>query len=851
MGYLKPINAPCCLLLLLAIIPWQAVFAARFFVQFNVPQGPLSEALLVYSKQAEVSLFVPQGLVHNLEAPLLQGYFTTRQALDRLLADTGLGYRFVSPDTVSVFRLDPPQAAIESAADNTGHTEVPAIEEVIVTSGRIKKNLQRLPLAVSVINEDTLTRGDIDSLEGVSLIAPGLTVASFSLGQPTIHMRGIGSNDDGAAMDNSVAVFLDDIYIGRISTIDLNLMDIGQIEVLRGPQAALYGKNVIGGAIRLMSNDPSEATELRLAATAGNYRFKGVNLLASGSLNAQWFARLAVDVKQRDGWQQNIVQDNASQHGYERDAARAKINYRNGDGLQATWAFDWSRDDFESTGRIPVVGRNPITVLDAEGNRITLLNEQGLPLLGADGQPEYLRQLPTDIFRELGGSPLRATNGIEGYTDRNLWGFSQHVTVGGGEQSFVSITGYRSADFAWLEDSVGLPSTLTDQVVASQVDEHHQQISQEFRWTNNPAMGADCDAVEEHERWSYLLGTYLLYEKTHRKEWFWLLNSKGLTDQNNRTGSVSLYGQLGYCLTSKLAVNLGGRYNYDHKRLSQTSVPGTRLSIVQEAFRLNSQASWSDFSPSLSLSYTLNPYHFMYASVTKGMKSGGFQGAPPTLEIARRTIEPESAWGYELGLKSRWLDEQLQTNLVAFYTDYQDLQVVQFKSTDNVGFFFTSNAASSSVYGVEMEVMAKLNRRLSLSGSWAMLDARYDTFQDVDGRDFTGNRLRQAPRDSLAMSLLYDRNTPAFNMAVQLDYRFQSKSYREPDNRIAIQPAFSVADIQLALSPVVAQHWSVSFWVRNLFDKEYISHLYVLGNNDYALFGDPRTYGVTVDITLQ
>ncbi|MCK5424207.1 MAG: TonB-dependent receptor, partial [Emcibacter sp.] len=188
-------------------------------------------------------------------------------------------------------------------------------------------------------------------------------------------------------------------------------------------------------------------------------------------------------------------------------------------------------------------------------------------------------------------------------------------------------------------------------------------------------------------------------------------------------------------------------------------------------------------------------------------------------------------------------------NLVAFHSDYRDLQVVEFKTTGNFGVFQTSNAASASLGGLEMEFTLKPFEGLEFFGSYAYLDATYDEFNDLSGRDFTGNTLRQAPRHSLYLALYYERPFYDGRLRFRADYRYQGISFREPDNSVTIQPGFDLVDASLAYESA-DNSWEATLWAKNLLDKEYITHLYVLGGNDYALFGTPRTYGLTVTLNF-
>jgi iron complex outermembrane receptor protein len=467
---------------------------------------------------------------------------------------------------------------------------------------------------------------------------------------------------------------------------------------------------------------------------------------------------------------------------------------------------------------------------------VPLLDEQGVIATGADGEP--LSRLPTAIFADLGGSPKKAANSVQGYTDRSIAGVSQRVDLRGDSVTLTSITAWRDIQFEWLEDSTGLPATTNSQTLSLMDDESHRQFSQELRWAN------DADA-----RLAYVLGGYYLYEHTRRKETFPFQIVTAISDQTNTTDSVAVFGQLRYQLAKPLTLALGGRYTYDRKTISQTAINGGAPSIIFENFRSKNSADWEAFSPQLSLSLDAGNDLLLYGSISHGWKSGGFQGVPGTKQAAQQEVLPETALEYELGAKSDWFQHRLRINVAAFYTNYRNLQVVQFQTIDDFGLFQTSNAASANVSGVEIESWAQLSRHWSMSGTYAYLNARYDTFIDLQGRDFSSSFLRQSPEHSASVALEYRRPVSLGTMRLRMDYRYQSDSYREPDNSIGIMPAYSLMDASAHLQGA-DQRWELSVWAKNLRDEQYISHLYLLGGNDYALYGTPRQFGVSLSWRL-
>ncbi|MBL4893841.1 MAG: TonB-dependent receptor [Emcibacter sp.] len=705
--------------------------------------------------------------------------------------------------------------------DDDDLEDIATVDEVVVTSLRRRSNMQKVPVAVSVIKPPLIREARIHNIEDVGTRIPGLTVARYSIGQPTIHMRGVGSNDDGAALDNSIVMFIDDVYVGRITAINMNFHDLERIEVIRGPQGTLYGKNAIGGAINVTSRPPTEQLTGELEATLGNYNRVDIRSVISGPLiEDKLLAKLAFHSRKREGWQKSLFLPGIKQNDENTWSGRGKLLFRLNDRMQIDLNADYNRDNLESTGRIPVIGRVPVR------------------LLGPDGLPTGETILPTDLLNDLGGNVRNAINSDLGFTDRTIWGLSSRISRQGNYGELLSITAYRKTRFSWLEDSTGLPSSLTDQKVNSNVNERHAQFSQEFRWIS-----------PDEARLKYVAGLYYLYEHTHRIENFIFPTRHSTTDQNNKTNSFAAFGEATYSLTNQINLTFGARLTYETKKMNQQNISNGAQIVLVEDFILQNTGSWTDFSPNFVLSWQQSDDIMWYASISRGYKSGGFQGAPSTLDLARRTIDPESVWNYEIGYKSQWLEDRLRLNLVGFYSDYRDLQVVQFKTQGNFGVFQTSNAASAGLKGVEVEFALKPVPGLEFSGSYAYLDATYGDFHDQSGQDFTGNTLRQAPRHSLYLAVYYERPFYEGRLRFRADYRYQGESFREPDNSVTIQPAFDLVDASIAYESA-NNFWEATLWAKNLMDKEYITHLYVLGGNDYALFGTPRTYGLTITLNF-
>lgn len=790
--------------------------------QFNIPAGSLAAAILELARVSKINIAIPSHLISDQQSPAVQGKMTIELALQALLSNSNLQ---LSWQNEQLLLSEKDHIAVEkitatAALPLPGEDHYRPIEEVIVTAQRYRQNLQQVPIALSVIDDIQIASAEINDLQEIAYRTPGLSISSYSLGQPSIHLRGIGSNDDGAAMDSSVVLFVDDVYIGRISNIDLDILDVQQIEVLRGPQGTLYGKNSIGGAINIRTQQASADKQLRFKLGFGNYSSRQLQFTANGALDEQeqWQARLTADHQYRDGWQNNLVRGGDKQMGKIKTRLRGQLRHQFDEQFDADWNLDFSRDDLNSTGRIPVSARVPLNRQDHNGSA-----------------------LPTQLFAELGGNYENATNDLAGYTDRTIWGGSQRLRWQREQWQLSSISAYRQSQFDWLEDSSGLPASATAQTVDLNVTESYREYSQEFRFQ-----------WQAREDWRLIAGIYYLRELTRRKETFFFTGAEAVSKQFNITQNLALFGEIEWDIDEKNHISIGARYNYDKKILNQSALNGNAPAIILEDFEHQQSNSWQDFSPRLTWRHQLQDELMVYSSIAEGIKSGGFQGVPGNIEAAQRIIQPESAWQYEMGLKAQW-QNRWRLNLATFVTRYQDLQVVQFRTIDNFGVFETTNATSARLSGIELEAVYSPNSHWSFNGSYAYLHARYDRFLAADGRDYKGSILRQSPEHTANLSANYQSNIDDGLFSGKLNWhigvQYQGESYREPNNQITIQPAITLVDSKLSWQPN-DKPWKLSVWGKNLSDRAYITHLYILGGNDYALYGTPRTFGLSLEATL-
>jgi len=689
------------------------------------------------------------------------------------------------------------------------------LEEIVVTAQRRAQDLQDVPVAVSAISADQVLKLGMHDLTGIATRVPGLTFSPFSPGQNIVALRGVSSNDDGAGTDNSVAVFVDGVYLGRVSNINPELLDIERIEVLRGPQGTLYGRNTIGGAINIYSSKPNtDALDANLRATIGNFDLQEYAALLSGPLSDNWAAKVSVSSRTREGWVDNVVL-NKKQKDDDSQAARAQVMYRNDD-TEVMLTADWNQLDVGDMARIPLT-----QVVGSLG-----------PIV--------------DSYRALCGNrrPECSTNPSDGFAKREARGLALTVTTSRLGPELTSISAYRDSESNWAMDSIGVNIPLTDRIF-----DETDQISQELRLT---------DAVGS---WNYVIGAWYLRERTDRFEIF-DIGSNGDFDasdryrQDNETDSAAVFGQADWSLNDAWTLTLGARYSRDEKAIRNEANDGDFV-VIAQSFQNTREEEWSAFTPKVSLSYKPVSRINTYLTVAQGFKSGGFPAAPQR-EVDSAPLKQEEAINYELGVKAE-PSGSLRINAALFYTEYEDLQIQSFGplagcvedpgtvQIECFGAFQTFNAGDAEARGAEVEIAWRATDALSLNASYGYLDTEFvDLFVPNSAYpDQSGQELIHAPKQKYNVTLDYRWPlSTAGEINFNLDYRYTDDQRGELEP-YAVQPSFDLIDARVAWrSP--SEHWEVAAWVRNLADEEYVTHIYTVAGEVIGVFGDPRTYGLSL-----
>ncbi len=719
--------------------------------------------------------------------------------------------------------LSAPAIAQDVAAENE--------EAIVVTARRTEESLQEVPASVSAFSEAQMERLGATEATGLQGAVPNLNVVQGrgSSNATNIYIRGVGQPDALQTFDPAVGFYVDDVYYSRIRGTQMELFDIERVEVLRGPQGTLYGRNTIGGAYKVVTRRPGQDPHGLFQVTIGDYGQLESRIAASGPLSDTFAVGAALFGASRDGY---VTNPTTGEEYNDRNAWGARV--------QAAWdvtprfaidvAADWAEEDNALT-----MGQATNNLTDAFGN---VIYPVASPLPEFNYEAEATPGLPNSSELIHGGVSLRAS-----------WEVSPNLTL-------RSITAARDLDYTDYIDIDATPIQLGDVLV----DVDQRQISQEFQ------------AIWEGDRWTTVTGVYYMEENvtSHQEAYaddfigvvFGFPTFLRTIDDDLTTTNWGAFANVTYDVTERLSISGGIRYTEEEKDYFRTtSTFSSNALFTADPARppVDETETWEDWSGLISADYQLTPDMLIYGRVAQGFKSGGFNGRAnnPGEEAP---YDPETVNSYEIGLKSDWMDGRLRANIAAFYNDYRDFQArVSGIVIDPVTMLPSPeltviNAGELETSGVELELVYLPIDALRLDAQIGYLNAEYGEFEDA--RFPGGSRAFQEPAFSPEW-------TARFGVAYQIDLaqagsltlagsaRFRSEMALAVDNTIVgttteIPGLFSddywLYDASVTWRPT--DILSVALVGRNLSDEVYRTdgqEFSSVGNIRTVYYGAPRT----------
>ncbi len=684
------------------------------------------------------------------------------------------------------------------------------IAEIVVTAQRREESLQDTPISILALTAADLEAKRIDGLTDLRANVPNLQLTPFPNNAATtqIFLRGLGLSDDQITQDGGVAVYQDGVYVARSQGQALEVAELERVEVLRGPQGTLYGRNATGGAINFITRKPELGRfGFKGQASIGNFdmrKFKaGVNVPVGNRIAA----RLSFLDARQDGFVDNLGTGVSRFGDKDRRAYRADVLWEPFDDLQLRYAYDRSE-----IGDTPVfVGFSPLHPLVAERPNA--------------GSPLVRDLLPNDIVTQ--GHALTAE-----------WDVSPTLTI-------RSITAYRKLDNFQNQDyltGVLSPTPLQKNQSRALQD----QFSQELQLVGS----AFDDEIE------YVLGGYYFEEdgSNFSNSFSPPTATRSFTTATIKNRSVALFGQATWrpgFADRRLHLTLGARQSWDRRAatLARSTQVGAGPVTPVPGFG-DGDRKFRDFSPSFTVGYDLsNDIHF-YAKAVRGYKSGGYNVRASSIARFNDGFDAETLWSYEAGLKSQFLDNTVRLNLAAFHSKYQDIQINVQSDPTNARITDVLNAGSASVNGVEVDLTLAPSRNFRVGLNYGYLDPKYDEIIDARGVDISSNfRFTQSPKHTLAADVTYDLpSLPFGQLTANANYTMQSDKFSSStiSGGKFIIGDYGLLNARLTLAEIPGlEQFRIALWGRNLTDKEYYLFQFNIGRPG-AIFGEPRTYGLDV-----
>ncbi len=709
-----------------------------------------------------------------------------------------------------------------------------AVEEVVVTAQKRSENLQDVPVSVTALSGDALVDRGVSNVTGLNNLAPGLRVSSGdAAANPKIFIRGVGLSDFNPNSSSGVGIYVDGVYVSSPLAQMAGFFDIGQIEILRGPQGTLYGRNTNGGAVNVATKRPTRTFSAEASAEYATYDAVNLSGAVSGPVIQDVLSvRAAGQVVKDDGYTYNRVTGNDLN---DTDYWAVRLS-----------ALYTPREDVEALFQVNrFVNR---------GDATQPQHRALFPLTPAAAGPDgfcapgfYGSGQCGDAFgyADLDNDDRATAANQEGKDKIDLFGASAQVTWDLGPISLVSVTAYSWAHRNAFENTDSSPNRMIEiNYLARQ-----RQFTQELRLQSNSGPDAPLN---------WVLGGYYMDETVKDAstqdvlgdlrplfpDGFSLADSVAAFSYpyTQKTKSYAVFGQADYRLTERLVGTVGLRYSADDKSFDYRSQAEGGLIVLLTS---NQDKTFSAWSGRLGLRYEVSDDLNIYATYNRGFKSGGFFGGLATTPEELIPYDNEQLDAYEVGLKSELFDRRLRLNLSAFYYDYKDQQVFAQALRNGLTVLVLDNAANSEVYGAEIEATARLSQNLSVDAGLSLLDAKYGEYFS-EGDDFTGNRLPQSPKLTFNAAANYVRPLAwGGDVVATVDAAYSSKIYFDNSNAERLsQDGVWVFGAQAGWRAPGGK-LEAGVFARNLFDETYavaISNIDSLGV-DLVTLNRPRSLG--------
>ncbi|MBW2370234.1 MAG: TonB-dependent receptor [Deltaproteobacteria bacterium] len=690
----------------------------------------------------------------------------------------------------SIIATSAEPAGEKEAADESDYI----LEDTVVTATKTGETLlQETPIAISVFGEELIKTTVSFRLDDLAAFSPNVTISDNMY-----FIRGIGNQRDWATVEAQVSVYVDGVFLPRGLGSQTDLFDVERVEILRGPQGTLYGKNSTGGSINIITKRPTGELEGTAALEVGNYekmRFDGTisGPIVENKLNG----RFTVKAETGEGYF-DILRGPADQD-REAIALRGALDFKISDTTSLLLRADY--EDQES--KPGSLGR----VIDGTGSYM-----------------EAVGYVAPTGFYEL-------TNDVDGYLKIDQWGVSADLLMELSFGTLRSLTAYRHYLGEDLEEF-----DMTEVVgFYGWEKETHDFFSQEIQLNGSSG------------RLDWLVGAHYFYHDELADVWFLMPPFYGpfqfWMDGEYVMKTYAGFATIAYRLTDRFKVEVGGRYSYIKKTMDHKD------NYASPGGRLLDNGSWDGFTPKIVAEYQMTDDAMIYGTIAQGFRAGTLDPINPQAGLSGN-VDEETVWNYEIGVKSDWLNKRLRVNATVFYMDYQDMVMDYFTVIETGIANVVSNAAESEISGFELEVLARPAKALTLNLNVGYLDSEMTDFRnalDPSGNplDASGNRLALVPEWSYSLGAQYVFNLGDSGfLTVRGDLTYRGEQFSDVANEAKYELDSLTLVNAFARYETADARWSLDLYGRNLVDEEYYTNKYEgpLGG-DLGSVGAPVTYG--------
>lgn len=798
---------------------------------FNVEASSPARALQSFAAQSGLQILASGTRLRGRQLNAVTGELSTDTALQQLLAGSGLRYEYVGERAVAVVAINEAsgphavpvrygQAAglsLPQAAPKAGF----GLEEIVVTARKVRENLQDTPIAVTAFTGAALEDRQIYDTVKLTQVVPNLQFANnaplaANNNSSALFIRGIGQTDPLSTVDQGVGLYIDDVYIGQAVGGTMELRDIASMEVLRGPQGTLFGRNTIGGAILLSTKDPGESFGGTARGTYGSFDLRQGFLAVDVPMGPTLRSRFTAGIKKQDGY---VLRPDGTDLGDVNNYTfTGKLVWRPVDKLTGKLLFDYAHSD-EHGAPLVFAAINP----SATFPKVASL-EAGCPGMGPawnslPSVPNIDDPRCANNFQAAGPFSNHGTDALNSQL-RN-YGTSLNLVYEATDRlTLKSVTAYRNLKWSGARDADNTPLYILG------TDMH----STGWQWSQ------ELDLTYQTRAVTGVVGAYYFKQRSDdvltvfQNQPVGRLKASDNAKVNNKSWAV--FTQWTYRFSEALGLTVGGRYTHDQKggEPDLFSYANPNAKFIPKRWYV---ADFSSFTPSASLNYRWSPQAMTYLSYSQGFKGGGWnshvnQPLTPEQQAVLHPFKEEKAKTYEVGAKFDLFSNTLRLNVALFNSDYTDMQLTFRGPAPNGVAPFVTNAGKASIKGGELELTWAPTADWRIEGSVGSLDATIDKLvvqplAILPAALKVGNKLPYAPDWQGHIGMAYTAHAPGWSITPRVDVSYQSTTYFDASNtsQIAQLGGYGVVNGQVTFRQEESAPLTITLGVNNAFDRVY------------------------------